>query len=375
MAHFTKQSSLPEDHSPRDLFQPGLLERLPRPPRKVVLLRASRIGDFLCAIPAIRALRASLPEAEISMITLPLLQDLARRSPHLDRVFSFPGFPGIAEQLFEARAVLPFLRHMQDEEFDLAIQMQGTGVYSNPFMLLLGAQATAGFVRPDDQPGLLTTAFPYPHALHEIHCVQALTNFLGAPARGEELEFPLWPTDHEAAATLLDGLPPPWIGLHPSSRDAARRWPLECFSALAQRLLAHYGGTLFLLGDREAQPISRSLEQQWKGHVVNLTGQTSLPVLGALIARLAVLVTNDSGPAHIAYALQTPTVTLFGDAKSTRTNGPLCQGPFRSLLAPLVEDGERTSYPSQRRFPIETITVSQVLGAIAEIIRPDRCFC
>src|SRR5436305_14938130 len=79
-------------------FTPGLLARLPESPRKVVVLRASRIGDFLCTIPALRALRAALPEAEITMITLPLLRDLVERSPYLDHYVTFPGFPGIRSE-------------------------------------------------------------------------------------------------------------------------------------------------------------------------------------------------------------------------------------------------------------------------------------
>jgi ADP-heptose:LPS heptosyltransferase len=224
-------------HSFDAASRPPLLERLPRAPRKVALLRASRIGDFLCAIPALRALRARLPEAEISMITLPLLEEIAARSPYIDRVLAFPGFPGIADQFFEACSTVRFLRQMQEEEFDLAIQMQGTGVYSNPFVLLLGARAAAGFVRPGDGPGLLDAALPYPHGVHEIHCVQALTTFLGAPPQGEDVEFPLWPADREAADSLLSGLPQPWIGLHPSSRDQPRRWPLERFASLGSALL------------------------------------------------------------------------------------------------------------------------------------------
>ena len=112
----------------RDPFTPGLLSRLAESPRKIVMLRASRIGDFLCATPAYRALRMALPEAEITMITLPMLQDLVLRSPHLDRFVAFPGYPGIAEQLFAARRTIRFFQEMQAERFDLAIQMQGSGV-------------------------------------------------------------------------------------------------------------------------------------------------------------------------------------------------------------------------------------------------------
>src|SRR5689334_9514800 len=111
-----------------DPFAPGLLGRLPAPPRTVALVRASRIGDFLCAVPAFRALRAALPGAAITIVTLPLLRDLALRSPYLDHYAPFPGFPGLAEQFFDARRATAFFQRMQDHQFDLAVQMQGSGV-------------------------------------------------------------------------------------------------------------------------------------------------------------------------------------------------------------------------------------------------------
>lgn len=131
----------------RQRFEAGFLARLPEPPRKVAILRASRVGDFLCATPAYRA---ALPASHITLITLPMLRDLAERLPYFDRVVDFPGFPGIAEQLFEPGRFAAFLHAMRAERFDLAIQMQGSGVNSNPFLLLLGAHYTAGFVRSGD---------------------------------------------------------------------------------------------------------------------------------------------------------------------------------------------------------------------------------
>src|SRR5437588_9139402 len=100
-------------------FTPGLLSRLPKIPHKVALVRASRIGDFICATPAFRAIRNALPQAEITMITLPMLRDLVMRSPYLDKFVAFPGFPGIAEQLFDARRSIHFFQEMQAEQFDL----------------------------------------------------------------------------------------------------------------------------------------------------------------------------------------------------------------------------------------------------------------
>ena len=221
-----------------DPFTPGLLSRLPKIPRKVALVRASRIGDFICATPALRAIRRALPQAEITMITLPLLRDLVMRSPHLDKFVAFPGFPGIAEQFFDARRAVHFFHEMQEEQFDLAVQMQGSGVYSNPFTLLLGAKATAGFVRQGDSAGRLDAVLPYPQRMHEVRCVLALTTFLGIPTQGEEIEFPLWPQDYQQARELLKGAEAPLIGLHPAARDATRRWALVQATANAFRVCA-----------------------------------------------------------------------------------------------------------------------------------------
>lgn len=309
---------------------PGLLARLDSPPRKVVLLRASRIGDFVCATPALRALRAALPRAELTMISLPLLREVVERSPHLDRFVPFPGFPGIAEQLFEPRAAAQFFLAMQAERFDLAIQLQGSGANSNPFMLLLGARATAGFVRPGEGPGLLDAALPYPAEGHEVRRMLALTSFLGASSQSEHTEFPLWPRDHAEARRLLAGAPAPLIGLHPFARDATRRWPLERFVEVAHRLHVRHGGTLVLLGDTLDAEVADQVQRVFGRAALSLVGCTSVPVLGAVLARLALLVTNDSGPAHIAYALGTPTVTIFGGADPA-AYGPLHACPARIL--------------------------------------------
>src|ERR671926_604829 len=125
---------------------------------------------------------------------------------------------GIAEQFFDARRATAFFRAMQAEQFDLAVQMQGSGVYSNPFMLMLGARMTAGFVRPGDPPGRLDAALLIPDQEHEVRRMLALTTFLGAPPQGEELEYPLWPEDHAAAEALLVRAERPLIGLHPGAR-------------------------------------------------------------------------------------------------------------------------------------------------------------
>ncbi len=350
-----------------DPFTPGLLSRLAKIPDKVALVRASRIGDFICATPAFRAIRKALPQAEITMITLPMLRDLVIRSPHLDKFVAFPGFPGIAEQFFDARRTIDFFQQMQAEQFDLAVQMQGSGVYSNPFTLLLGAEATAGFVRKGDSASRLDAALPYPQGIHEVRCVLALTSFLGIAMQGEEIEFPLWPQDSQEAEMLLAGAEPPLIGLHPTARDATRRWALQRFAAVGTQLRKRHGGTVVILGEIEERATGEDMVALVGEPCLNLVGRTSLVGLGAVIARLGVLVTNDTGPAHIAYALKAPTVTIFG-AGNPATNGPLQHGPFRVLAYEVPCRPCGYAYCPIGNRCLDGVTMQQVLEAAEKVI-------
>src|SRR5437879_13894556 len=114
-------SSFRDNMESKNPLTSGLFTRLSERPRKVALVRASRIGDFICATPAFRALRRALPDAEITMITLPMLRDLVLRSPHLQRFVAFSGFPGIAEQFFDAQPAASFLQEPHADPSDLAI--------------------------------------------------------------------------------------------------------------------------------------------------------------------------------------------------------------------------------------------------------------
>jgi ADP-heptose:LPS heptosyltransferase len=320
----------------RDPFAPGLLQSLPEPPRKVALLRASRIGDFINAAPAIQALREALPQAEIILITLPMLQELASRCPAIDRVVAFPGYPGLADQFFDAARAVQFFQQMQAEQLDLAIQMQGTGVNSNPFMLMLGARYTAGFVRSNDPPGRLAASLPWPEVGHEIERVLALTDFLGAPRPALiRPRLVLTGDDHQKAVDCLQQASAPWIGIHISARDRTRRWPAARFAQAAAALQRQYGGTVLLIGETRDREQGQTALQSAGVRFLNLAGCTSLPVTAAILQRLAVFLTNDTGPAHLAYAVDAPTLTVFGGGDPQR-NGPLAGGPFRIAVQPIA---------------------------------------
>jgi ADP-heptose:LPS heptosyltransferase len=351
-----------------DPFAPGLLTRCVPPPRKMVLVRALRVGDFVCATPAFRALRAALPDAEITLVGLPSARGLAGRSPHLDRFEAFPGFPGIADQWFDPRRATAFFCRLQAEQFDLAVQMHGSGVYANPFTLLLGARVTAGYVRPGDAAPLLHAALPFPEHAPAVERALALTRFLGAPTQGEHTEFPLWPADHAAAEALLAGAPRPLVGIHPAATEATKRWPPERFAAAASALRRRHGGTVVVVSGPGERALAGDVASRLGDGCLNLGGRTSLGVLGAVISRLAVLITNDSGPAHVGYALGMPTVTVFGGS-DPRTWGPGARAGHRVLAHPVP-----CRPCNHGRCPIGSpclhgVTVEQVVEAASDLMQ------
>src|SRR5918911_1178252 len=107
--------------------------KLEGPPRRVVLLRALQLGDLLCLVPALRALRAAWPRTELVLVGLPWARMFVERfHSYLDSFREFPGYPGLPEQVPQVERIPAFLASLQQEHFDLALQVHGSGTITNP---------------------------------------------------------------------------------------------------------------------------------------------------------------------------------------------------------------------------------------------------
>jgi len=290
--------------------------------QRIAVLRALQLGDLLVAVPAVRALRLAYPQAEITLIGLPWASSLvARYSTYLDRFVAFPGAPGIAEADYDPARTDAFLKEQRVYGYDLVIQMHGSGETSNPFALALGAPHTAGYYRGAPPVGL-DVAAPYPEAGHEIWRWLRLVELLGARDLSSALEFPLYANDEAEADRLLARLPAgdgPVIGLHAGARPSARRWPAAHFAALADLLADRFGARIVLTGAaNEAATVAAVAIGMRRARPLSLVGATSLGGLAALIARLDLFIGNDTGPAHLACAVGTTSITLFGPADPHR---------------------------------------------------------
>jgi ADP-heptose:LPS heptosyltransferase len=329
-----------------------LLERMAFPPRKVAVLRASRIGDLLMAIPALRSLRAALPDAEMCLIGHPGAGELAERIQYVDRFIALPivARPSGGWMIDPAQGA-PFITAMRAEQFDLALQLHGYGLNANPLTMMLGARYTAGFDTLAGPAGRLDAAFPRPVGVHEVRRLLDFMAFLGVPDRGDALEFPLSDGDRREAAALLGTVRHPLIGIHGGAQDAAKRWPAGRFAEAGAELSRRLGGTVVAVGAANAR-YAELVARIPNVPVLDLTGRTSLLTLAGVIERLHLLVCNDSAPAHIAYALGIPSVTIFGPT-DPREWGPPANPRHRVLPQPYTTGDVRR------------VTVTDVLDAVA----------
>ncbi len=292
------------------------------PIHNIAVFRALQLGDMLCAIPAIRALRHAYPEAKITLLSLPWAASLLKRFPaYFDAFIHFPGYPGLPEQPFDETAWLQFREQVREQSFDLLLQMQGNGTVVNPMLQTLGARQLAGFHNNDSR--MHSPLFmEYPLHIPEIKRHLQLMQHLGIPEQGMQLEFPVLPSDRiETEQLLLPVYDKSYVVIHPGSRGAWRQWPPQYFAAIAD-YFTEQGYTIVLTGTKDEADITGEVIKCVHHPVIDLTGKTSLVAVGLLIRNAFMLVANCTGVSHIAAATETPSIIVSMDGEPERW-GPL----------------------------------------------------
>jgi ADP-heptose:LPS heptosyltransferase len=311
---------------------------LPRMERIAVLRALPGLGDMLCVVPALRALRAAQPEARITLIGLPSARwFVARFGRYVDGLIPFPGWPGLAEQPVDPRKTAAFLAAVQTLRFDLVLQMHGSGGVTNPLAVLFGARMTAGFYHPGQYCPDPAHYLPFPAREPEVMHHLRLLELLGVPPRGTELEFPIHAEERRAARTLMDShhlAAHRYVCVHPGSSTPARRWPLERFAAVADGL-AERGFRLVLTGSADEVALTQAVAAAMRHPVIDLAGQTGLGALAALLVDARLLICNDTGVSHLAAAVRLPSVIIsFSDPARW---APINRQHYRPLIDPTPE--------------------------------------
>lgn len=290
--------------------------------RRIAVFRALQLGDMLCAVPALRALRAAAPQAQVTLIGLPWAREFGQRfSQYIDDFVAFPGAPELPEQAGAAEEIRArFYREMQARSFDLVLQLHGDGRATNAIVHRFGARHEAGFLAPAQSPPSDGVFIPYAEDQSEVQRLLRLVEALGAAPRGEALEFPISGPEWRELARLRAayGLRPgEYVCLHPGSRAATRRWSAGSFAVVADALAAR-GWRVVITGSDDERPITQAVVRAMHAGAVDLAGLTPLGVLAALLTGARLLVGNDTGVAHVAHALCVPSVVIYTASSPAR---------------------------------------------------------
>ncbi|AKJ30600.1 glycosyltransferase family 9 protein [Caldimonas brevitalea] len=304
--------------------------------RRIGVFRALMLGDLLCAVPALRALKLGFPQASITLIGLPWARTLVERLPQLDDFIAFPGHPAWPEQPADLAAWPGFLSQVQSRRFDLVLQLHGSGGIANPLVACFGARRAGGFYVPGAYCPDADLYVPWPDSGHEIDRLLRVVDRLGVARQGRGLEFPVqeadrcalervWPASRRCAGE--------YVCLHAGAQLRSRRWPVARFAAVADHL-AQQGCPVVLTGTPAEAGLARELQAAMRHRAVDLVGRTTLWELGALIEGARLVVSNDTGVSHIAAALHRPSVVISSGGDVARW-GPLDRGLHRVLWCDL----------------------------------------
>ena len=296
---------------------------------RVVFLRTDRLGETVLNLPAVAALRAAWPHASVTFVGRGELAPLVEQAPGVDRVLVYDE---ARPRSWIVRALL-LAGRLRRESFDVAI-------VSNPKKELHLATWLAGIpcrIGYDHKwSWSLTRRIPDRKGLGERHEVEynvALLAALGLPVTVPSWRLPLFPKEDAEVSQLLKqhgvAASVPVVAVHPWASNPVKQWPLDRFNTLLGLLSVRRAVVTAVIGGPEETDQAQKFLGSARPGIMNFVGQLSLRQLAAFLRQAAVLVSNDSGPVHVAAAVGTSTVVLFGvpsEAVGPRRWGPWGEG-------------------------------------------------
>lgn len=294
---------------------------------KILIRGVNWIGDAVMTMPAIRALRRAFPEAQLSLLVKPWVAPLFEKDPNVDEIILYDSeYDSITGKLRLASTI-------REKKFCKAFLLQNA-IDAAIIALLAGIKERIGYSR-DGRRMLLTNPVPFDNQAKQLHHIDYYLNMLvkaGIPAEHALPWIYLTLDERLGSRERLKGLKRPVIALNPGATyGSSKRWRPERFAAVSEKVITEMNGSIVIFGGPSETVIAKEIISasanffSKENRFLNLAGQTSLRELAALISECDVLVTNDSGPMHIGYAVGTPVVAVFGSTSPLHT-GPAGAG-------------------------------------------------
>ncbi len=296
--------------------------------RSVLIIRADGLGDLVMTTPLLAKLRQIFPNSRIALLAAGASKELVEVMPVFDKVFYFDlpwFFKGRKRWL---RRLFRFISEMRKERFDLTVDVRGD-FRNNILMYFFGAEFRLGFATTGCD-FLLTHVVALPVDSHMGAAGRAMIKYLSPDDRGQD-GLKLWITDEDrnfserllrANGVDAGGKDRPVVTIHPGAKWDGRKWSPENYARIADSLMDRYGAAVILAGSVGDVDFVRKITSSMKSKPIEAVGTTSLRQLLALCEKSDLFLGVDSGPVHMAAAMGTKVLALFGPARREAV-GPL----------------------------------------------------
>ncbi len=330
--------------------------------RKILVRATNWIGDAVMTTPALGAVRRAFPDARIVLAANPPVAELMKSHPWCDVVIVYDKKGRDAGW----RGLYRFSRKLAAERFDLAILFQNA-IEAAVMARLAGIGRRAGYAT-DGRRFLLTHSVRVPrdpHRFHQVYYYLHMLGGLGLEAGGHKLCLGLTEEEKDWAGRLLG--PGKWAAINPGAAyGSAKKWYPDRFAGVADRLVSDYGYRVVLLGGPGEAGLGSEIESAMRAPVLNMAGRTSIRQVMAVLNAADLVISNDSGPMHVAAAFDRPVVALFGPSLHLAAY-PFCSR-YRVVRKP-VECAPclKRQCPKGHHRCMDEISVEDVLAAVDDL--------
>jgi heptosyltransferase-2 len=339
--------------------------------KRILIVRTDRIGDVLLSTPVIKALRDGNPSAYISMMVSPYTKDIVEGNPYLDEVIIYD-----KESKHKSwQASFKFALNLKKKKFDLSLILHPTNrvhlvTYFAGIPKRIGYDRKFGF--------LLTDRVKHTKQLgekHELEYSLDLVRYLGIEPKDKNMFMPIKPDSEKWIEELFkqEGInkSDKLLAIHPGASCPSKIWPNERFAEVADRLVEKYGFKVFVIAGPKDISLADNVLKHMHRSACNLAGKISVSQLASILKRCQLFISNDSGPVHIASAVGTPVISIFGrNQKGLSPNrwGPV--GKKDKILHKEVGCIECLAHNCNKEFAcLKAITVDDVLKVADEILK------
>ncbi len=312
----------------------------------ILVITLSNIGDIILTTPVIASLRTSFPEAKLTVVVGPKGESLLKGSPEIDRLLVYDKKAG----RFHRGELVKLLREVS---YNLVVDLKNSA-----FPFLVRARKRSPLFR-----------FHRSRGARERHL--EVLEMMGLPVE-ETSRFTFFSQEDEASLFEKLGrkgvsLSAPWAVVAPGAGSEVKRWPIEGFRAVLEKMLETTALNFLVVGDEKEASLGEKLVGAGSSRIVNLTGEISLRQLAALVSRAKLVLTNDSAVMHLGYELERPVTAIFGPTDHEKY-GRMSEVWRLVREFPPCAPCKKAQCRFERRYCLEDLRPEKVLEACQELL-------